>query len=395
MKLTRRKIGLFAGGACLASMSPSFGAEAQGISKDHILLGTTQDMSGPAVAVSKPFVWGMQLRLDQINTSGGINGRALRLQVEDHVYDPKKAVIATEKLLTSDKVFAIVGSMGSSTLLASMPLVLAKNIPYVFPLSSIRESFDPFNKYKFAMLVPFDTETRAGLIELISKKGYKKIAVLIQDEQWGLDILRATEGVLQEDKLQLAAKATYKRGATDFSSQAQRLKDANPDLIVVGTAVRETVSAVTALRQIGYAGDFMGTSASFHKDIPKMGGKPLEGFVTLSGFPMMYRDNPKNSAELNKWMDAYQAKFGQEPDQYSATGYLAIEMFAQALQKAGNNPTSDSLVAALEGLRYPSGFLGNSEYVFGPRKHDGAAAVRLSTIKDGRWEILSDKVQLR
>ncbi|VTU45508.1 Leucine-, isoleucine-, valine-, threonine-, and alanine-binding protein precursor (plasmid) [Variovorax sp. SRS16] len=377
-------------------LSPlAFAQEVQGISKDEILLGSVQDLSGPLVAVSKPLMGGMTMRIEEINAAGGIHGRKLKLLIEDSSFDPKKAIVAVQKLVSSDKVFAVVGSAGTGIALATAPLVVDKGVLHLFPAAAAREVFEPVHKYKFAMLTPYDTETRAGLEYLLATGKYKRVGILYQDEAFGLDVLRATEAVLKENKLPLVEKTSYKRGATDFSSQVQRLKEANVDLVVLGAAVRETVGAVTALRQLGYTGDFMGTQGTFHKDVPKMGGAAMEGLMSVSGYPMMYRDDPKNSKELNAWMDAYRKRFDGDADQYSATGYIAIGMLAQALQKAGPQPTADSVAAALEGVNYPHGFLGNPDYVFGPNKHLGAATVRMSQVRNGRWVVSSDYLQLK
>ena len=80
--------------AALALGAPIALAQVQGVSKNEIVLGTAQDMSGPAVPFSKPAVNGMKMRIDEINDAGGIHGRKLKLVVEDHSYDPKKAVLA-------------------------------------------------------------------------------------------------------------------------------------------------------------------------------------------------------------------------------------------------------------------------------------------------------------
>src|SRR5512134_2624859 len=97
-------------------------AQTQGVSDDEIILGTAQDLSGPVVSLSKPAVNGMLMRVEEINAAGGINGRKLRLVVEDHGYDPKKAVLAAQKLTQRDKIFATVGSIGTPTALAAMPI---------------------------------------------------------------------------------------------------------------------------------------------------------------------------------------------------------------------------------------------------------------------------------
>ncbi len=96
------------------SISAAF-AQTQGVSKNEIVIGTEQDLSGPIVAFSKQLKNGMEMRVEEINAAGGIHGRKLKLIIEDHGYDPKKAVLATQKLVQKDKIFAMVGSIGTAT----------------------------------------------------------------------------------------------------------------------------------------------------------------------------------------------------------------------------------------------------------------------------------------
>ena len=101
-------------------------AQTQGVSKNEIVIGTLQDLSGPIVAFSKQLVHGMNMRVDEINAQGGINGRKLKLVVEDHGYDPKKAVLATQKLVQKDKIFAMVPTIGTPTSMAPSVIRTAK-----------------------------------------------------------------------------------------------------------------------------------------------------------------------------------------------------------------------------------------------------------------------------
>src|ERR1051325_6767895 len=96
----------------------------QGVSPTEIVVGTAQDLSGPIVALSKPAVNGMRMRIEEINAEGGVNGRKLRLVVEDHGYDPKKAVLAAQKMVQQDQIFAALGSIGTPTAVAAMQLYL-------------------------------------------------------------------------------------------------------------------------------------------------------------------------------------------------------------------------------------------------------------------------------
>src|SRR5258708_18041721 len=122
------KLGLFA-----LLFAGSALAQTQGVSKGEIVIGTMQDLSGPIVAFSKQLVAGMNMRVDEQNAQGGVNGRKLKLVVEDHGYDPKKAVLATQKLVQKDRIFAMVGTIRTPTSMASMPIRFDKNIPHPFP----------------------------------------------------------------------------------------------------------------------------------------------------------------------------------------------------------------------------------------------------------------------
>ena len=75
----------------------------------------------------------MDMRVDEINAAGGIHGRKLKLIVEDHGYDPKKAVLAAQKLMQKDKIFAMVGTIGTPTALAAMPIYFEKNVAAPVP----------------------------------------------------------------------------------------------------------------------------------------------------------------------------------------------------------------------------------------------------------------------
>ncbi len=95
----------------------------QGISANEIVIGTHQDLSGPIKVWGVPVSNGMKMAVDEINAQGGINGRKIKLVLEDSGYDPKRAVLATQKMIERDKVFAMVGPMGSPTVLAAQDIV--------------------------------------------------------------------------------------------------------------------------------------------------------------------------------------------------------------------------------------------------------------------------------
>ena len=118
----RRILGMCA--AVLIGLTASATADTQGVSDTEILLGSHQDLSGPINFFGVPMKNGLDMAAAEINAAGGIHGRMIRIIVEDSAYDPKKAVLATQKLLNRDKIFAMIGSLGTPTSAATMPLVL-------------------------------------------------------------------------------------------------------------------------------------------------------------------------------------------------------------------------------------------------------------------------------
>jgi branched-chain amino acid transport system substrate-binding protein len=107
----------------IAALACSLAFAQQGVSKNEIVIGTIQDLSGPLAGYGKQARNGMQLRIDELNEQqGSIHGRQLRLVTEDDGYDPKQAVLAAQKLVNQDKVVIVAGHLGTAQNMAAMPV---------------------------------------------------------------------------------------------------------------------------------------------------------------------------------------------------------------------------------------------------------------------------------
>ncbi len=169
-------------------------AQSQGISKNEIVIGTIQDLSGPIAAFGKQARNGIQMRVDELNEKGGINGRKFKLVVEDNGYDPKKALLAAQKLVTNDEVFAILGHIGTAANMAAMPIQFEKNVINFFPLTGSREMFEPPEKLKMAFSPPYFDQMRIVVPQLVKQKSAKKVGIIYQDDEYGLEVLRGYRG---------------------------------------------------------------------------------------------------------------------------------------------------------------------------------------------------------
>lgn len=371
-------------GALLAFSSvPRVKAEVQGVTETEILLGTHLDLSGPINFWGLPVKNGMEMAVDEINAAGGIHGRKLRLVIEDMGYDPKKAVLATQKLLTRDRIFAMVGSMGTVTSAATMPLVLERGLTHLFPITPAEMFALPFDRLKFAYFAPYYDDVRTSLKYLIAKNGYSRIGILYQDDEFGANILKAAQDQLAESGLELVSVTSYKRGATDFSSQIARLRSDGVDLVVMGTVVRETVGAMAAARNLGWDVDFLVSQAGYAPIVAELGKEAVDGLYAGAMTPIPYADTA--SPDVLDWIGRYKSKFNQEPNIEAVVGYMVITTAAMGMENAGRDLTVDSLVAGLEQIREHRNIFGTSPISFTVDDHLATRYTFLAQIQNGRW----------
>jgi branched-chain amino acid transport system substrate-binding protein len=374
--------------AALALIAATPALAQQGVTPTEIVVGTAQDLSGPIVNFSKAAVNGMRMRVDEVNAAGGINGRKLRLVVEDHGYDPKKAVLAAQKMVQQDKIFASLGSIGTATAMASMPIYLDAKVAHLFPLSAAREMFVPVAPLKFSFAAPYYDQMRAGIKRLVKDKGLKKVCALYQDDDFGLEVMRGGEQGLKDISSDYVERTTYKRGATEFSSQVAKMKEAGCDGVVMGTIIRETIGAIGTAKKLDWNPVFVGTTASYSEIIHKLGGTAVNGFYSMCTVNNPYADDP--NPKVKEWFAAYKAKFNEDPTVFSVYGWQIISLFATAAEAAGKDLNPDTLNKAMETTKFPGDMFGGDENTFSPTKHLGTDRAMLCQIQDGRWKSVSE-----
>jgi branched-chain amino acid transport system substrate-binding protein len=256
------------------------------------------------------------------------------------------------------------------------------------PVTAAREMYEPFNRLKYSFAVPYYDQVRVMLPRLVKEKSAKKVCTIYQDDEFGLEVMRGAEAGLKAINMELTEKTTYKRGATDFSSQVARMKAANCDLVVLGTIIRETIGTIGESRKTGFNPTFLGSSAAYTDLIHKLGGPAMNGLYASMGTQHPYLDEA--SQPIRFWANKYKTKFNEDPTVFSAYGYVIVDAFARAATKAGANLTTDSFIKAMDTMVIPMDMFGSAEAIYGPKKHLGSDASRLSQIQDGKWKVISD-----
>ncbi len=378
-------------GCAVAACVPALAQSQQGVTKDQIIIGTIQDLSGPVARFGKQMRQGMQMSVDDINERGGIHGRKLVLKVEDSGYDPKRAVLAAQKLVDQDHIFAMVGHIGSAQNIATFPVLFEKNVINLFPASASREMYEPLHRLKYASSATYYDQMRVAAPRLVKEKGAQKLCAIYQDDEYGLEVLRGAETGFKAGGMALAEKVSYKRGATDFSSQVAKTKAAGCDFVVLGTLLRETIAVITEAHKIDFSPTFLMSGGGYTDEIHKLGGKPMDGLYTIMTAANPYMDD--DSEPVRAWANKYKAKFNEPPSVHSVYGYMAAEAFIKGAQKAGANLTTDSFIQAMDSMTIPPDIFGSPEISFSPTKHLGNDKSRLSQIQNGRWKVVSGYLQ--
>ena len=286
-----------------------------GISAAEIVIGTHQDLSGPIKVWGVPVSNGMKMAVEEVNAAGGIHGRKIKLILEDSGYDPKRAVLASQKMVERDKVFAMVGPMGSPTVLASQDILFDAGVLQLFPLTAAEFTFKfdpakPQERLKFSNLLPYVESTRAVVKYMVEAKGFKKPCIMHQDDEYGKNVLDGFNQQVAAMKLTPASITSYKRGASDFSAQVAKMKSDGCDVVVLGTVIRETIGAMGEAKKLGWDVTFLGATPTNVLEVPALGKDAVEGLYAAAAFEIPYEDTAKG--KVKDWLANYKKMFGSD-----------------------------------------------------------------------------------
>ena len=358
-------------------------AQTQGVSDEEVLIGSNSDLSGPFAGFGAPAVRAANLHFDEVNASGGVHGRKIRLIVEDHGYQLPRAMTGFNKLLNSDKVFAMLLTTGTPMNVALFPLLEGRGVPNIAPLSVGRQLLDPPAPYKYASVSSYYDQIRAGVSYLVKNEGATNICAMYIPSDFGQEIAEGAKDISSELGLNFASETTHRPDEQDFVGSLTKLRAEGCDTIAIALGLRQVITAVATAKKIGWTDvNFMGSSASFHTAVARVPGGVTEGMYASAGWSdiVARMDNPT----LAKWVANYQEATGEVPPTGALLGRSAAELLVRALDAAGPDLTHESFQAAVESLEYADAFLG-VDIDYGPGDHQGADVIVISRIVEGNW----------
>jgi branched-chain amino acid transport system substrate-binding protein len=356
---------------------------ARGVTDTEIVIGTISDLSGVTSVQGVNNIDAIRMAFDDANAKGGIHGRKIRYIVEDMQYLMPKAIEGINKLLNRDEIFFAIANDGTSMNNAVMPLMFAKNVPNVFPLSPARPMYEPFGRLKFGFFASYYDQMRAGTKYFVEHEGKKAVCILYQQSDFGREIRDGTVEQLSVMGMKSAGEATDLPTDIDFNATIAKLRGANCDLVVLGTIVRDTVLILQTARKMGWNVDMLGQVASYSTAVAEAPGNPAEGFYSMTPGLYAYPDDPRPAVQT--FAREFKERFGIDVNYMGETGYSAAQFVLAALDKAGRDLTLDSFIGAMESIRDHRDIFDSPPMSLSATNHHASNQAFLAVIRGGRW----------
>jgi branched-chain amino acid transport system substrate-binding protein len=375
--------------ACGGGSSSTGGLTVPGVIHDTITIGGVLDTTGSVKAICAPILAGDQLYFNKINAAGGIHGRKIKfVQVSDDG-DPTKTKDAVRQLVEQDNVFAIFQVCGSGAANVAEGYTIPRGIPFVDPIGGGARFTDAQGKalpWVWMTQPNYGDEGHVMGYYLTHKLNARTVGLLYEDDILGLQQKAALGDSLQKYAGSLVASVGYKFTQTDFTAAVQTLKASNPDIIVLNGLPGPTAQFVAAARQLGYRPPkgYLANYPMADNSWPKLLGAAGEG-IYVSGY---------TSADTPVVQQYLQATTSDPVfSAFKFYGYINAKLFADALDKAGQNPTRDSLRDALDHdfVNYDTGF--GPTLSWSPTQHGGVSDFIIFQVKNGQLAPVSNFIQ--
>jgi branched-chain amino acid transport system substrate-binding protein len=302
-------------------------------------------------------------------------------------------VLASQKMIERDKIFAMVGPMGSAPVLAAQDVLFAAGVLQLFPLTAAEFTFKfdparPQERLKFNNLLPYVESTRAAYKYMMEWKGFRKPCLMHQDDEYGKSVLDGFTAQSEAMKVTPASITSYQRGASDFSAQIARMKSDGCDVVVLGTVIRETIGAMSEARKLGWNVTFLGATPTNVLEVPALGKDAVEGLYAASDFEIPYEDTARG--KVKDWLVNYRKAFGADANTQAMIGYNAVMTFAYYVDKAGKDLTGQKVLDALESGDKFLDIFNSPPTRFSRTDHLANTVTQVQQIRNGRWVLVKD-----
>jgi ABC-type branched-subunit amino acid transport system substrate-binding protein len=368
----------------------------RGVSDAEIVLGMASPFSGANRELGSGMRAGVEAALAEVNAAGGVEGRRLRLVAVDDGYEPSRTLPAMRQLVEKDRVFAVIGNVGTPTAAVSIPYCLRQKVIFFGALSGgdqLRRS--PPDRYVFNFRPSYAQETAAAVRWLTGARRIApaRIAVFAQEDAFGESGFRgaAEELAARGGDPARIVRVGYRRNTAEVGDAVATLKARARELdaVVMVATYKAAATFVRALRGAGLRLLVTNVSAvdsnALAEELVTWGRPYTEGVVVTQIVPLPTSRAP-GVVRFQEAM-ARHAK-GERPGFLALEGFVIAQVLAERLRRAGRDLDGERLVAALEGIADLDLGIGTA-VSFSPGDHQGSRKVWGTLLQpDGTWKAI-------
>ena len=300
-------------------------------SSGDIPVGVYGALTGDQAAFGTSTVNGVRIAADEINAAGGVLGRKIRLVVEDDQGRAEEAASVVTKLITSDRVEALIGENSSNQSLAAAPIAQANGVPMISP-SSTNPAVTEKGDYIFRVCFTDPYQGKALATFARSNLKLNNAAILVDRKN---DYSVGLAGVFRKDFEasggRIVAEQSYSGGDTEFRPQLTAIKAASPQVVFIPGFYTEVGQIAIQARDLGLNAPLVGGDGWDSPVVIQIGGKAIEG----SYFSDHYFVGDTRPV-VQKFVAEYERRHGKKPEATAALGYDALHIWANAARRAGS-----------------------------------------------------------
>jgi branched-chain amino acid transport system substrate-binding protein len=373
---------LLAASAVLLATSIPASAE-NGVSADKIVFGQAAALDGAASALGQGMKIGLEAAFAEINKAGGVKGRKLELKSVDDGYEPTKSIEAVKKLLEEDKVFALIGAVGTPTSAATQPIATAAGAPFIGAFTGAEFLREPHKPLVMNIRASYFQETEAMVERLTKDLGATKIAIMYQDDAFGQAGLAGVKKALEKRQMQLAGEGTFERNTVAVKAALLSIKKVEPQAVIMISPYKPAAEFIKLAKQIKLDATFVNISFVGSDALAKELGAAGAGVVITQVVPF-----PKDAAipVVGRYQASLKASAPDaQPGFVSLEGYLVGRAIAAAIEKVDGDLTRQAMIDAVQ--KAGSLDLGGFKLSYSPTSNRGSNEVFLTVIQaDGSFK---------
>ena len=357
----------------------------KGPGQEKIRIGLLMSMTGDTANFGISSSNAIRMAADDVNKSGGINGKQIELLLQDDRSDPTEAANITTRFVSQDGVHAIIGEVGSSRTLAAAPIAQSAKIPMLTP-SSTNPDVTRKGNYIFRSCF-IDTVQGPAMAQFAAKSLNARRAALMIDRRndYSTGLEKPITDVYTRLGGQIVVTQSYQAGDQDFNAQITSIKGANPDVIFVPGYYGDVGLIAKQARDKGLTAPLIGGDGWDSPSLYQIGGAALNG----SYFTNHYSPNDTDPRVQNFVKD-YQNRFGSVPDALAATGYDAALIMFDAIRRA-NSLDGTAIRNALAATRDFPGVTGTVTF---NENRDAVKPIMMIKIEPGGRFVVQERMQV-